>query len=98
MYHRSCKPNCLHFGQSIACVCEIWWPTEAVGGPYAGLYQMVAKGAKTFNIQVGQRQEIISVDCLKAHFGSSPVSPVEAASLSSPLKKPATPRIQPVTL
>jgi hypothetical protein len=37
--------------------------------PYAGLYQVVAKGGKTFSILVGQRQEVLSVDDLKAHTG-----------------------------
>ncbi len=38
---------------------------------------VVSKGAKTFIIQVGQRQEVISVDDPKAHTGSSPVSPAK---------------------
>ncbi len=42
--------------------------------------QVMARGAKTFTIHVGQRQEIISVDRLKAHTGSSPMSLAEAAS------------------
>ena len=44
-------------------------------------------------IQVGQRQEIISVDRLKAHIGSILVSPAEAASRGRPPKKSVTPSI-----
>jgi hypothetical protein len=41
---------------------------------------VVSKGAKTFTIQVGQRQEIVSVNRLKPHTGSGPITPAEAAS------------------
>ncbi len=47
---------------------------------------MIFKGAKTFTIQVGQMQEIVSVDRLKAHTGPSPVSLAEAASLGRLLR------------
>jgi hypothetical protein len=55
-----------------------------LAAPYAGPYLVVSKGAKTFTIQVGQRQEIVSVDFLKAHTGLGPVSPAEAASRGRP--------------
>ncbi len=58
---------------------------------------MVATGAKTFTIQVGQRQEIISVNRLNAHTGSSLVSPAMAASHGRTPKKPASPTIQSAT-
>jgi hypothetical protein len=35
---------------------------KPLAAPCAGPYQVVATGVKTFTIQVGQRQEIISVD------------------------------------
>jgi hypothetical protein len=63
---------------------------------YASPYLMVSKGAKTLTVQVGQRQETIYMDRLKAHTGSSPVEPAEAASRGRPPKKPATPTFQPV--
>jgi hypothetical protein len=53
---------------------------KPLAAPYAGPYLVVSKGAKTFTIQVGQRQEIMSVDRLKPHTGLGPVSPAEAAS------------------
>ncbi len=63
--------------------------------PYTSPYLVVSKGAKTFTIQVSQRQEVISVDHLKAHTGLSLVSPAEAASCGRPPKKPAATSIQP---
>ncbi len=69
-------------------------PLEA---PYASPYLVVSKGAKTFTIQVGQRQEIVSVDRLKLNTGLGPVSPAEAASRDRPPKMPAAPSIQPAS-
>jgi hypothetical protein len=69
---------------------------KPLAAPYAGPYLVVSKGAKTFTVQVGQRQEVISVDRLKAHTGLSPVFPAEAVSRSCPPKKPAASSIQPV--
>jgi hypothetical protein len=40
---------------------------KPLAAPSAGPYQVVATGVKTFTIQVGQRQMIVSVDRLKAH-------------------------------
>jgi hypothetical protein len=68
---------------------------KPLAAPYAGPYLVVSKGAKTFNIQVGQRQEIVSVDRLKPHTGSGPLTPAEAASRGRPPKMSATPSIQP---
>ncbi len=67
-----------------------------LAAPYASPYLVVSKGAKTFTIQVGQRQEIISVDPLKAHTGLGPVSPAEAISRGRPPKMPAAPSVQPL--
>jgi hypothetical protein len=64
---------------------------------YAGPYLVVSKGAKTFTIQVGQRQEIMSVDRLKPHTGLGPVSPAEAASSGRPPRKPDAPSVQPAS-
>jgi hypothetical protein len=66
-----------------------------LAAPYAGPYLVVSKGAKTFTIQVGQRQEIVSVDRLKAHTGLSPVSPAEATSGGHPPRMLAAPTVQP---
>ncbi len=66
-----------------------------LAAPYASPYLVVSKGAKTFTIQVGQRQEIVSVDPLKANTGLGPVAPAGAASRGRPPKMPAAPAVQP---
>jgi hypothetical protein len=66
-----------------------------LAAPYASLYLVVSKGAKTFTIQVDQRQEIVSVDRLKAHTSLVPVAPAVAASRGRPPKMPAAPAVQP---
>jgi hypothetical protein len=74
---------------------------KPLAAPYAGPYLpylVSPRGAKTLTIQVGQRQEIISVDGLRADTGSNPVSPAEAISQGCPSKKPATPPVQPAPL
>jgi hypothetical protein len=62
---------------------------KPLAAPYAGPYLVVSKGAKTFTIQGGQRQEIVSVDRLKPHTGLGPVFPAEAASRGRPPRMPA---------
>ncbi len=68
-----------------------WQPAEA--SPYL----VVSKGAKTFTIQVGQRQEIVSVDRLKPHTGLGPISLAEAASRSRHPRILAAPSVQPAS-
>jgi transposase InsO family protein len=68
---------------------------QKLAAPYAGPYLVVSKGAKTFTIQVGQSQEIVSVDRFKAHTGLGVLSPAEAASRSLPPRMPAAPTVQP---
>ncbi len=58
---------------------------KPLAAPYAGPYLVVSKGAKTFTIQVGHWQEIVSVDRLKPHTGSGLITPAEAASRGRPL-------------
>jgi hypothetical protein len=70
---------------------------KPLAAPYAGPFLVLSKGAKTFTIQVGQRQEIVSVDRLKPHTGLGPVSPAVAASRGRPPKMPAAPSIQPAS-
>jgi hypothetical protein len=70
---------------------------KPLAAPYAGPYLVVSKGAKTFTIQVAQRQEIVSVDRLRPHTGPGPLTPAEAASRGRPPKMAASPSIQPAT-
>jgi hypothetical protein len=70
---------------------------KQLAAPFAGPYLVVSKGVKTFTIQVGQRQEIVSVDWLKPHTGLGPVSPAMAVSCGHPPRMPATPSVQPAS-
>jgi hypothetical protein len=76
-------------------LCACWRSAETSGGPICWPIPGGLQGAKTFTIQVSQRQEVISVDRFKAHTGLSLVSPAEAASCGRPPKKPAATSIQP---
>lgn len=44
---------------------------------YTGPFVVLEKGAKTFRMAVGKREEIVSVDRLKPHLGTSLASPAE---------------------
>jgi hypothetical protein len=59
---------------------------------YWGPYEVLAKHAKTFRLRVGGREEVISVDRLKAHTGPGPVVPASPPSRGRP---PAASRVQP---
>jgi hypothetical protein len=87
-----------HLAQADHVYVRVGGQQRPLAAPYTGPYLVVSKGAKTFTIQVGQRQEIISVDRLKAHTGLGPVSPAEAASHAHPPKIPAAPSVQPAPL
>ncbi len=71
-----------------------WWPAEATAGPICRPVPGGLQGAKTFTIQVGQRQEIVLVDRLD-YTGLGPVSPAEAASRGRPPRIPAAPSVPP---
>ena len=66
-----------------------------LAAPYAGPFLVVEKGAKVFKVQIGLNVEVISVDRLKAHTGSSPVQPAAAAPRGRPKMQPAAPSVQP---
>ncbi len=42
---------------------------------YAGPYAVLERGEKVFRLQVGDREEAVSVDRLKLHTGAEPVQP-----------------------
>ncbi len=58
---------------------------------YAGPFLVERRGAKTFNVKIGQKSESISVDRLKAHTGEAPVSPAMLAPRGRPSKQAAAP-------
>jgi hypothetical protein len=45
--------------------------------PYQGPYRVLERGAKVFKLQMGSRQENITVDRLKPHLGAAPAVPAE---------------------
>ena len=45
--------------------------------PYQGPYRVLERGAKVFKLQMGSRQENITVDRLKPHLGAAPAAPAE---------------------
>ena len=51
---------------------------------YTGPFAVVARGPKVFKLQVGDRQESVSVDRLKPHLGSSPVVPAAPPARGRP--------------
>jgi hypothetical protein len=70
--------------------------TQPLTPPYAGPYEVLEPGEKTFLIRIGNREDRVSVDRLKTHLGKEPVQPAapgrhgrpknvqEAASVVSP--------------
>ena len=44
---------------------------------YSGPYRVLQRGPKTFKLQVGGREEVVTVDRLKPHLGSAPVEAAE---------------------
>jgi hypothetical protein len=51
---------------------------------YSGSYRVLASGPKVFRLQVGQREEIMSIDRLKPHRGAAPVQPAQPPSRGRP--------------
>ncbi len=82
-----------HLAQADHVYLRVGCQQKPLAAPYAGPYLVVMK---KFTIQVGQWQEIVSVDRLKALTGFGPVSPAVAAFHGQPPKKPAAPIVQPI--
>jgi len=51
---------------------------------YTGPFAVVSRSSKVFKLQVGDRQESVSVDRLKPHLGSSPVIPAAPPARGRP--------------
>jgi len=70
--------------------------TPPLTPPYAGPYEVLEPGEKTFLIRIGNKEDRVSVDRLKPHLGKEPVQPAaprrrgrpknvqEAAGVASP--------------
>jgi hypothetical protein len=52
-------------------------PPAGLSPLYQGPYKVLSRGAKVFQVDIGGRREVISVDRLKPHLGSPPVQPAE---------------------
>jgi hypothetical protein len=48
--------------------------------PYSGLYKVLRKGPKVFHIEVGDVEQIVTVDRLKPHTGAATAAPTAPAT------------------
>ena len=55
----------------------------------AGPFLVEKRGAKYFILKIGQKSKTVSVDRLKAHSGTAPVSPAMPAPHGRPSKQAA---------
>jgi hypothetical protein len=51
---------------------------------YSGPYKVLASGPKVFRLQVGEREELVSIDRLKPHRGAAPVQPAQPPARGQP--------------
>jgi transposase InsO family protein len=51
---------------------------------YSGPYKVLASGPKVFRLQVGEREETVSIDRLKPHRGAAPVQPAQLPARGRP--------------
>jgi hypothetical protein len=58
---------------------------------YAGPYAVLERGEKVFRLQVGDREEAVSVDRLKPHTGVEPVQPATPPKRGRPPHPPLPP-------
>jgi hypothetical protein len=58
---------------------------------YAGPYAVLERGEKVFRLQVGDREEAVSVDRLKPHTGAEPVQPAAPPKRGRPHRPPLPP-------
>jgi hypothetical protein len=52
--------------------------------PYQGPFLVVQSGPKIFKLQIGGREETVSIDRLKPHMGEAPVIPAAPAQRGRP--------------
>jgi hypothetical protein len=56
--------------------------------PYLGPYKVLRREAKFFIIQIGSREEVVSIDRLKPHLGNSPVTAAVPPTRGRPVAAP----------
>ncbi len=54
--------------------------------PYLGPFWVVSRGSKIFQLEIGGRMEVVSVDRLKPYEGATAVSPAAAPRRGRPPK------------
>ena len=57
---------------------------------YSGPFQVLSKQPKFFRLQLGAREEVVSIDRLKPHLGPSPVTPAVPPRRGRPALPPPT--------
>ncbi len=56
---------------------------------YSGPYRVISRGEKTFHVDIGGQDEVISADRLKPHLGQAPVQPAEPPRRGRPPVSPS---------
>jgi hypothetical protein len=56
---------------------------------YSGPYRVISRGEKTFHVDIGGRDEVISADRLKPHLGRAPVLPATPPKRGRPPASPS---------
>ena len=64
-------------------------PAGPLDPPYAGPFEVIRRGPKSFDVAMGHRTETVSVDRLKPHCGSAPVRPALPPRRGRPRTAPA---------
>jgi hypothetical protein len=64
--------------------------SPALSSKYQGPYRVVCSTQKYFKVQVGQCTEVISVDRLRLHLGTAPVSPPSPQRRGWPALQPSS--------
>ncbi len=59
--------------------------------PYVGPYKVLQAGPKYFVLEVGDRQEVVTVDRLKPHSGDDPASAAVPPRRGRPPRRPPSP-------
>jgi hypothetical protein len=56
---------------------------------YSGPYRVISRGEKTFHVDIGGRDKVISADRLKPHLGQAPVLPASPPKRGRPPASPS---------
>ena len=65
---------------------------QPLGQPYSGHYKVLEKGPKYFRFDIGGKDTVVTVECLKPHIGAAGTTPAAPQRWGClPREKPATP-------